>query len=765
MVVHAFPKIAAGDELPATRKMDREYISFRDVWIFLRRNFLILFLFSAVGCALGSFYVLNTPATYLATTRLVMDPEQGRVSWQDAATGTIIIETAEIASQVEIVKSEAVAQSVIRQLGLTEDPELLRSKSWQSVLHEAVSSITARFTAVRQDAEKEEVDTEAEVLRRTMAAFLARVTVQRVGQSYVLEIGYLSNNAKKSARVANALAKTYIRVGMDDRADMAKSGAKWLESRLIEVGRQARQASVDAEEFRSKNNITVVSSQSTLDQQQLSEVSTQLLAARSATAAEAAKLSTLQQALATTQPDDHFADVNLDSEAQKLREDIRQAETRLENLKSRYDEGSPAIAAAEGEIDRLKDALQGEFRRVEKAYRANLEAAQTREKLAEARLASLTGTTATKNSALAELAEIESRANTYRRIYESLLQQLVSTVQTQSFPLGKARVVTAATAPLSKTWPKTSIILPFSTSIGLMFGMLVSVFRQNMARRSNSSEHLRRELGINVLGHVPVYQVGKDSKIPGAEIPKSMAPLRGVLDVPYSAFAEALRCVKNSIDSIYPDNASVAIGITSVGDGEGKTTIAVNLAQLYRNEGRSVLLVDADFVSARLSRMATVFPKDLALAGMDTSELLGTVEDAPARTKRRTGETAVISRSTASTRPVPHEVAMVHSGAAVPVFTTAHIKERTTPHQHYGHLPALRKGLDMLRKHYEVIIVDMSAFEGSADTRVICTYLDGIVVVLGRSSRMTIDRLSNALASLGKSRIMLLGSISNRSNR
>ncbi|MCY1384285.1 hypothetical protein D9M69_725220 [compost metagenome] len=58
----------------------------------------------------------------------------------------------------------------------------------------------------------------------------------------------------------------------------------------------------------------------------------------------------------------------------------------------------------------------------------------------------------------------------------------------------------------------------------------------------------------------------------------------------------------------------------------------------------------------------------------------------------------------------------------------------------------------------------MSGFEDSADTRVICTYLDGIVVVLGQSDKMTVERLGEALATFGKSRVALLGVISNRSD-
>jgi succinoglycan biosynthesis transport protein ExoP len=780
MVLHAISNIATGDQFYRKGAGDKEYMSFRDVWSFITRHILMLIFCMVLGLAAGLFYTTTTQPTYTATTTLVMDPEQGRISQQDVATGAIIIETAEIASQVEIVKSEAVAMAVIRKLGLNEDPEITKSRSWQSKIRGLFGSAVGfvKGEPVRDESDPAEQLSEAEIMRRTMASFLGRVSVRRVGQSYVLEIAYTSTDPKKAAAVANALAQAYIRAGMNDRSDMARSGAKWLETRLVEVGAQAREAAMAAEEYRAKHGITVVNNTATLDQQQLSEISSQMLAARAATAAESAKLTTLQRLIAGSAPDASFDDVTVSTQIQKLRDDVRAAETRLAALRSRYKDGNPAISAAEANIARLKEAINNEFLRIEGVYRSNLSTARTREKLVEAQLEELTRIGAAKNSARAELAEIESRANTYRRIYEGLLQQLVGTVQTQSFPLGKARIVTPATAPLTKTWPKTSIILPFSMAMGLAFGFVLVMARTGLDRRTSSADRLRRELGITSLGHVPLFERDPDAASGKNPLPASMAPLRCVLDSPYSRFSESLRGVKNSVDAMFPENASMAIGVTSVGSGEGKTTISTNLAQLYQNEGRQVLLIDADFVSTRLSRVAVNFPADFGVGRLTSGEVTELYEapDEPPLTHHREGVTATTDRHGrhATAEKVHHHPAKATQSAArsqaaanlhvdhVPVLTVAQIRERTQSHQRYGHLPALKAGIEKLRRRYDVIVVDMSGFEESADTRAICTYLDGIIVVLGRSDKMTIERLRDALATFGKSRISLLGTISNR---
>ena len=624
MAVHEIGKGLRGTPSDTKRSGGSEYISFRDIWRFLQRHWLIFTIFTSAGLGIGGFYMATTQPVYLATTRVVMDPDQGRIVSQDAFTGTVIIEAAEIASQVEIVKSEATARAVVENLNLSEDPEIVGGVSWQAALHDKLRAFISFFK--HGDASAKAVPSDDDLMRRTMASFLSRVSVTRVGQSYILEIGYSSIDPEKAALAANAIAEAYIKTGLSERASAAQSGAKWLETRLIEVGRQAREAAMSVEEFRAKNGIMEISNSSSLDQQQLSEISSQAVAAKAQTAAESAKLATLNQLLAGGKVEGDVDETINNPRIQKLQEDLGVATTKLNNLISRYDADNPAVIAAQQEIDRQKNEMRKEFARIQAVYSANLEVAKTREGLLGDELTSLKETGTDKNLARVELSEMESRATTYRRMYESILQQLIGAMQKESFPLGNVRVVTAAAAPLTKAWPKSSFVIPFSAMLGLTAGLMAALLRDGLDRRVSSSEKLRRELGLSLLGHVPVYT--SPSFVPGNIVAggsswrRTMLPLRSVLDTPYSQFSEALRGVKHSIDSSFPPNAPMVIGITSVGTGEGKTTVATNLAQLYQHEGASVVLIDADFLNARLSCVAME-------SGMDFGMEVLSVNDVP----------------------------------------------------------------------------------------------------------------------------------------
>ena len=203
----------------------------------------------------------------------------------------------------------------------------------------------------------------------------------------------------------------------------------------------------------------------------------------------------------------------------------------------------------------------------------------------------------------------------------------------------------------------------------------------------------------------------------------------------------------------------MVVGITSVGSGEGKTTIATNLAQLFQNEEQSVLLVDADFVSARLTRLAYNAAPDFAIKPI-AATMLG-----------EQSEGATVSRLPRSPRH-PERVVIDHdpdygseeSAVPVPLLTVEQTRRLAVAPYRYGHLSALKEALAKLRTQYKLIIVDMSGFEESADARAICSHVDGIVLVIGNSRKLTIERLADALKSFGRSRISLLGVISNRSS-
>jgi polysaccharide biosynthesis transport protein len=739
MVVHDVRNLAAAKVAEHYVADAREQVSLHNVWSFVKRKALLLLASAALGTAAGIAYLINTPASYTAVARLVMDPSQAKIASQDAASGTIIIEAAEIASQVEIVASEAVARSVIAELDLTNDPEIQNVATWRSAAKFWIDGLAARTSRTPQ------MLTDDQRMRRTMAGFLGRVSARRVGLSYVLEIGYSSIDPDRAALIANAIARTYIRNGMSGRSEAAKRGSVWLEERLIEIAKQARQSQMAVEEYRAAKGITQVGETATLDQRQLVEISSQLLQAQAATAADRAKLETIGKLVAGKEPAVEMDETLNSPLILKLRDEMRITENRLEDLKLRYELANPAIISAQGEVSRLKGELQSEYLRLENVLRSNLDVAMARERLIKAQMGIVSDRDVKSNLARVDLAELESRASTYRKMYESVLQQLLSALQVQSFPLGTARITTAASPPFSKSSPKTGLILPLSLILGLGGGLMIGALGEAMNRSIRSSAKLQRETGVATLSSVPVYGA-KHGLLRGwgtaARMRDRLRKMRVILDDPYSTFSETLRDLKTSIDAGNTKGMPIVIGITSALPGEGKTTIAANLAQLYRSEGVPAVLVDADFESSTLSRIMTTRGNDVAL--FPETEAAGW-RIAPA------DESLVLAE----------HMRDVHSGL-LPVVCANDLKEEAGQGATFRYLPALRARLGDLRERYRVIVVDMSGFASSADARAVCAMVDGIVIVIGDPQKMTVDFFAKSLRRFGPARINLLGVVLNR---
>ena len=758
MVVHDIRNLTAAKVAEHYVAEARDQVSIHDLWSFVKRRALLLLVSAALGIAAGIAYLVNTPANYTAVARLVMDPSQAKIASQDAASGTIIIEAAEIASQVEIVKSEAVARSVIAELDLTNDPEIQNVASWRSSVNSWIGGLTTNASGTPK------LLTDDQRMRLTMAGFLGRVSARRVGLSYVLEIGYSSTDPDRAALIANAIARTYIRNGMSGRSEAAKRGSAWLEERLIDIAKQARQSQLAVEEYRAAKGITPVGETATLDQRQLVEISSQLLQAQAATAGDRAKLETIAKLVAGTEPAVEMDETLNSPLVLKLRDEMRITENRLEGLKLRYNPANPAIISAQGEVSRLEGELQGEYMRLENVLRSNLDVAMAKERLINAELGVVRDRGVMSNLAQVDLAELESRASTYRKMYESVLQQLLSALQVQSFPLGTARITTAASPPFSKSSPKTGLILPLSLILGLGGGLMLGALGETMNRSIRSSAKLQRETGVATLSSVPVYGAKRGlfrGWSAAAKMRDRLRKMRVIIDDPYSTFSETLRDLKTSIDAGNPKGTPIVIGITSALPGEGKTTIAANLAQLYRNESVPAVIVDADFESSTLSRIMAARGNDLALfPETEAAERrIALTDDLPAPAGRKDGRPRKTAEA-ADDMPAEHALD-AHSGL-LPVVSAGDLKEEARKGATFHYLSALRARLDELREHYRVIVVDMSGFASSADARAICAMMDGIVIVIGDPQKMTVDFFARSLRRFGPSRINLMGVVLNR---
>lgn len=303
------------------------------------------------------------------------------------------------------------------------------------------------------------------------------------------------------------------------------------------------------------------------------------------------------------------------------------------------------------------------------------------------------------------LEALESTAQTYRKIYETFLQAFAEAVQRQSFPLASARIITRATEPLSKSHPKTGLVLAFGALVGGMIGFGISLIHNSLDRSVRSPNQIRDELGMECLGQVP--------RLSERVARRGIAVLS---EMPFSRFSDEMKKVKTAIDHVRKAQRVRSLGVTSALPQEGKSTFTSNLAQLFSSSGMRTLIIDADFRNSSVTR---------ALAN---GAKLGVVE-------LLQGKSAM-------------EACIVQLSSMLHVLPAAS-KHRVPNSSDLLGSEEMRLLLDNLTQSYDLVILDLPPLNAMADGLAVSPLLDAVVLVAewGETPLQLLAETSHVLSS------------------
>jgi len=618
---------------------------------FVRRQLPIILFFTLLSTGLGVVYVLTAPPMYTAQTSMIIDTRKLQLfQKQEPASGSTLIDSAMVDSEVEMLKSENVSLAVIKRFHLAEDPEFVgRAGGLFPAIIGLISNLFDHGAPL----------SEYDRVRRAATVFADRLTVKRVGFSYIIQISFQSLDPQRAADIADAVANAYIVDQLEAKFQAARQAGGWLQDRLRELREQASTAERAVVEFKAKNNIvnTGGTDKRLVAEQQVAELNSQLVIARAQVSESRARLDRIQAVLRADSPDATVdatvADTLKNDVITKLRSQYLTLAEREADWSRRYGSDHLAVTNLRSQMSEIKNSILDELRRIAESYRSDYEIAKQREAGIKQELALAVTQSQVVDRAQVELSELESNAQSYRTLYDDFLQRYTESVQQQSFPITEARVVTPAARPLTKSHPRTLLVLLISTSGGIVLGLMIGHLRDLTDRVFRTRDQVEQLLALDCLATVPNIKTvtpKRDSspalKIkvepiePAADPPATAdvnvdepadnpSPvtepaaessdrriiarmddlLWQVVDFPLSPYAEAIRSVKMAADltgarvSKKIRRPKKVLGITSSSPNEGKSTIAASLAQLISHSGKRVILVDCDLRAPRLTRM------------------------------------------------------------------------------------------------------------------------------------------------------------------
>jgi succinoglycan biosynthesis transport protein ExoP len=718
-----------------------------------RRQYFVIAFAAAIMLALGFIYVLTARPSYTASATMVIDTKSIQLFQQQSVFSDLPMDQGAIESQVEILKSENIALAVIKQLDLTEDPEFVGPGG--GLIGTLFSVVTGLFASDEPDP-----DSKFALTRRAVNVFENRLNIRRVGLTYVIVISFRSFSPDRAAQIANAVADAYVDDKLQAKYESARRAGAWLQTRLRELREQASTAERVVVAFKNKNEMVDAGGR-TINEQQLAELNSELVLARSRTSEARARVDRVQSVLQSNLPEATVtatvADTLKNEVITKLRSQYLELSRREADWAVRYGANHLAVVNLRNQMREMQNSIRNELQRIAETYKSDLEISKQHEDSVQRQLDQAVLQSQSTNEAQVALRELESNAQTYRALYDNFLQRYMESVQQQSFPITDARVISAATRPLHKSNPRTMLVLGLATMVGLAFGLAAGAWREFADRVFRTSKQIESFLQSDCIALVPIVKEGAQKskttdigrgvkladqarevqKAEGAKSPDAgqqmIARPPGVysmiVDSPFSAFAEAIRSIKVAIDLSPTMTGGKIIGFTSSVPNEGKSSVAAAVAQLTAQTGARTILVDCDLRNPALTR--SLSPK--AACG-----LLEVVRG------QATLERAVWSDHVTNMRflPAAMKARMAHSSEVLASGLT-------------------RKFFDSLRHSYDYVIVDFAPLVPIVDVRASTNLVDGYVYVV-EWGRTRISFVEQALGSARGVHEHLLGVVLNK---
>ena len=319
-----------------------------------------------------------------------------------------------------------------------------------------------------------------------------------------------------------------------------------------------------------------------------------------------------------------------------------------------------------------------------------------------------------------KLTELEARAEAYRKLYESIVQRLTENEQQESYPVSNVRVIAAASIPLTRSYPKSKLILSLAVLVGLLGGGAIAAALAMFDGRLRTASQIRDAVGLDCLATLPLLPDGRRKEAP-------VAAYQHVVDAPFSPFTEAMRHLKISLQAVRHDEPRLRLGLVSVMSGEGKSTLAASLAAVFAASGAPTLLIDGDFRDPCLSRW--LMPE--AKRG-----LIEALTEGPDDAIVRDRKTKV------------HFLPLAGGGRLV---GSADLLGS----------PAMERLLSHLDQSFATIIIDLPALSSAVDARAVGPLLDGCILV-AEWDRVSNEEIADATAVLRAGQVKLLGAVINK---
>jgi len=521
---------------------------------------------------------LVTPR-YKSESRILIDGRENvflRPSSDRSTEERQALDPEAVTSQVQLVLSRDLARDIIKKNKLAERPE------FDPVL-QGISPLKSLAALIGIGRDPFSMTPE----ERVLDAYYERLQAYAVDKSRVIVVEFQSADPDLAARVANSIADGYLVLQQNARQDQARNASQWLAGEIENLRKKVSDAEAKVEDFRSKSSLFVGTNNTTLSNQQMGEVNTQLNNARSMRADAESKARLIKEMLQSGKPIEASEVVNSEL-MRRLSEQRVTLRAQLAEQSSTLLGNHPRIKELKAQLGDLDNQIRDEAAKISRSLENDARIAGGRVDGLTASLEQLKKQATSTNGQDVQLRALEREAKAQRDLLETYLGKYreASTRETIDTAPAEGRIISRAIVSNTPAYPKKLPIVLIATIATLLLssGVVVTgeLLRQTAPRAAAVFAPVQTQTRAAVR-HEPVVEPTVE---PVMEEPAPLAP-EMTADTDIVEFAEIDRLA----DSLRAAGAAAKkITVLGTASGEAVTLSALTLARHLARDARVVVV-------------------------------------------------------------------------------------------------------------------------------------------------------------------------------
>jgi uncharacterized protein involved in exopolysaccharide biosynthesis len=358
-----------------------------------------------------------------------------------------------VTSQVQLVLSRDLAREVIKANKLADYPE------FDPILR-GISPVKAVLALVGIGRDPFRMTPE----ERVLDAYFERLTAFAVDKSRVIVVEFQSSDPDLAARVSNSIAATYLTMQQNSRQQQARAASQWLSREIESLRPKVEGAESRVEDFRSKSSLFIGTNNTSLSNQQMGELNTQLNAARAQKSDLESRSRLIREALQSGRPIESAEFLNTEL-MRRLSEQRVTLRAQLAEQSSTLLDQHPRIKELKAQLGDLDRQIRDEAAKVSRSLENDARIASARVDGLTASLEQVKKVASSSNGQDVQLRALEREAKAQRDLLESYLAKYREATTRENIDAAPSdgRIISGAVVSNTPAYPKKLPIVLIAT--------------------------------------------------------------------------------------------------------------------------------------------------------------------------------------------------------------------------------------------------------------------------------------------------------------